>query len=189
MSENSRISDFRNTDFLKVAVKREKLRELEQRYACFGWTETECVDDKLYDNITELTFCRPHKIPEKDRLQLLQVDMEMAMNEFSKTERNKHSVSTAISLTIGTFAAVFIIGGILLILLLSSVWSISSGILMMLIGALSIALLIPHIIKMRKREEERFEKILLESERVIERCCADASALTGIKYAKEIDRH
>ena len=76
-------------DFIKVKSKREAAEHLERCYGDFGWSLTEKKDDKLYYDTVHMAFSRPHGMPYKDELQLLQVRLELAFNKTGKYARKK----------------------------------------------------------------------------------------------------
>lgn len=72
--------DYEN-DRIDVAVKRDKQEEFCRSYREFGWELAESRPDARYGNIVHLVFRRPHALPNKDALQLLQVRLEIVWNK------------------------------------------------------------------------------------------------------------
>lgn len=168
----------RHFDTLRVAVRADKLGEVAECYRCFRWEETERREDARYDNIVQLTFRRPHKVANKDRLQLLQVGMEEDMNRLAAAERNKHALSTVFGLTAGMLAAALLCGGIALALLLHAAWAITLGIVLALLGGAGIALTAVLEPKIVRNENILFVREEGELRRRIGERCARAMELT-----------
>ena len=68
-------------DELRLYVKKTKKDEIVNHYKVFGWNLVSINENKRYEDIVDLEFKRPHKIKEKDELQLLQVYMEENVNQ------------------------------------------------------------------------------------------------------------
>lgn len=71
---------FFKDDKLSVAIKADVAEEIKGAYCALGWELKEEYDDKRYGDLVHMDFTRPHLIAEKDRLQLLQVRLEVAVN-------------------------------------------------------------------------------------------------------------
>lgn len=177
MNANER-NDFKNFDTLCVAVKTARLDEIEARYRCFSWEESERREDSQYDDVTLLSFRRPHKIPHKDRLQFLQVGMETELNALSRAERGKYARSTAAGLTCGPLSLAVLAGGAALAACVPSAAAIAAGCVIALAGAAAAAACIPLVLRLKKREEERFCALKAEAERRVNDVCAEARRLT-----------
>ena len=65
--------DYENYDTLNLYVKKIKAEEIKERYKNFGWILFNEQENATYEDILDLTFTRPHKIENKDELQLMQV--------------------------------------------------------------------------------------------------------------------
>ena len=88
--------DYNNFDYLSVSVKSDQLSRILQCYRVLGWTEVKTEDDKRYYDMSYVRLRRPHKIPNKDRLQYLQVRMESAINSLVEIVGRAHVKSTAV---------------------------------------------------------------------------------------------
>lgn len=82
--------DYRIHDRIEIAVKRGELQRLLGYYELFGWRELERRDGAHLGSVVHVELLRPHKIPNKDKLQLLQVKMEATVNSMAIAKRNKH---------------------------------------------------------------------------------------------------
>ncbi len=92
-------------DYLTILVREDKLEEIKNCYKNFAW---EIISEKhkfLSKELVILKMRRPHKIKNKDKLQYLQVQLEIDLNKQSDLERNKHKKSTIYGLTFGFFSA------------------------------------------------------------------------------------
>lgn len=85
-------------DRLYVTVKRDKLDDCLNSYRAFGWILQSSEPHRIYENLVNLSFRRPHKIINKDDLQLLQVYYETAINSIGKLEKLPRPRTVAFSL-------------------------------------------------------------------------------------------
>lgn len=172
--------DFNSYDCLPTALKKNTSEELVNLYRIFRWEEAERTEDKRFSDIVNITFIRPHKIPNKDRLQLLQVMAEERINSIAIMNTNKYSRSTALSLTAGIITFGAFLGGIGIALTSSFIMlKVMGGILSVIALAFS-GLLISMIPKMRLREDISYatESQRLHSE--IDRICDEAKSLKEV---------
>lgn len=110
-------TDYRDYDRLFVAVKLNKLGEVERCYRALGWECVDSRDDLVHRGRVHLTYRRPHRVENKDGLQLLQVYMESAMNDEGRLERRLMPRTTAVGVIFLAVALAFAIAGICLVLL------------------------------------------------------------------------
>ncbi len=73
-----------DSDFISIKGKKQAAEHIIGCYGKFGWKLVEQKDDKIYGDVTHMTFMRPHFIKNKDELQLLQVRLEIAYNNMGK---------------------------------------------------------------------------------------------------------
>ena len=71
-------------DKLAITVKADGAEDIKKAYAVFGWRLVKQYGDEKYGDIIHMDFVREHKIEGKDRLQLLQVRFEVAVNFLGK---------------------------------------------------------------------------------------------------------
>ena len=116
MAKMSNEFDYNEYDSISLALKENEYERMLSYYRAFGWEEYEKNEDKRYFDIVHAKLKRPHKIENKDRLQLLQVKMEYVVNRFALTRKNKHAKSVIFALTLGVFALGFVILGIMLLI-------------------------------------------------------------------------
>ncbi|MCD8309032.1 MAG: hypothetical protein LUD19_04175 [Clostridia bacterium] len=108
--------DYMNEDSLSVAVKADVAEEMKKWYSAFGWTLTEEQPDKVYIDLVHMKFARPHKIENKDRLQLLQVRFEMMLNLISRTKRRVNFLTALLCTGLFLLGAAIIGCGVVLAL-------------------------------------------------------------------------
>jgi len=138
-------------DYLTLYAKKNKVKEVVKNYEIFGWELVSEAENNKYEDILDLSFVRPHKINNKDELQLRQVYMEDRLNELGKLERHKNSKATAFGLIMGPLFLVLLIGAIYLFVKKVTLWA---GILSVLsIISLTLGLVfLPKIIKNEKKK-------------------------------------
>lgn len=166
-------------DTISVKGKKQAAEHIIKRYGNFGWKLTEQKDDKLYGDVTHMTFIRPHFIENKDELQLLQVRLEIAYN---KTGKLAHK-STLRALLWGNFfgllAIAFAVGGVLLIMLLGGVVDIAIGSVLCFLGVLSgvVGGITGYLVF--KKDKKKYGALIEKEVEKIENICSDARRLRG----------
>ena len=166
-------------DTISVKSKKSASEHIIGRYGDFGWTLIKREDDKLYENISHLTFTRPHCVKNKDKLQLLQVRLEIAYNDMGRYS-HKISVRTALFGSLfGLLSAGLCAGGVLLFLLIE-------GLLPIIFGALTCALGIAVGIfcakfcnRVYKRNKDKYSRLIEEQVKKIDGLCSTARILRG----------
>ena len=82
--------DYHEYDTLSLVLKREALDIIHSYSRDFGWEVFKLDEDKRYFDIVHLCLVRPHKVSNKDKLQLLQFRMEGVINAIGDSRRKKH---------------------------------------------------------------------------------------------------
>ena len=145
--------DYWNFDYVDLTVKRKNIDELTKSYSSFLWQEVSRKEDRRYHDILHVSFRRPHKIKNKDRLQLLQVKYEAQLNKRALLDSKKYSKSQAISLTLAVLGACAVIGALSLFYYGKTVYETVGG---GLISAGTLAMVITSVLFIRKlRRKER----------------------------------
>lgn len=93
--------DYKNKDKITIFAQFDKAEEIIEYYKKFKWDLIKNEKAKHATELLELTFIRPHKIDNKDKLQLYQVQMEECVNEIGKLENFKGSKTTSVGLIFG----------------------------------------------------------------------------------------
>lgn len=155
---DERINDYNNYDKLVLYVRNKKADEIINYYNALGYELVSVKENSKYLDTKDLTFLRPHIIENKDRLQLLQIHLEVELNKMGKSEQHKHAFSinfTISLLTIGLFLLIF--GGYQLLtsttLAIKIVFSILG-----VIGIICLFLVLLFAPKIIKKENESFTK-------------------------------
>ena len=168
--------DYNEYDSLSLALKENEAERLLGYYKAFGWEEYEKREDKRYFDIIHIKLKRKHKIPNKDRLQLLQVKMEATVNRFAFVRKNKHSRSVIMGLTLGTLSLGIMALGIWL---LFTAVIIPLAIALIFLSAVSPVVIIPLIRKAVIDENEQFAAKFKEMTSEISRILLSAKRLYG----------
>lgn len=176
------MKDISNYDYLSVSVKTDIEEEMVSRYEKFGWEKIQRTDHKRFSDIAEITFRRAHKIPDKDRLQYLQVRMETAVNNLAKCGRDKHAGSVCFGLSFGLFGGALVAGGIVLLALLSALWPFVAGAGLILAGIGVLTATAVTLTRLVPKENARFDRLSLETQKELRSIDAEAAALTEADY-------
>lgn len=118
--------DYEN-DRIDVAVKRDKQEEFCRSYREFGWELAESRPDARYGNIVHLVFRRPHALPNKDALQLLQVRLEIVWNKIGGCQAAVRLRSVLSLVFGGVLFAALLAAGILLFVFGGAAWAYAVG--------------------------------------------------------------
>ena len=153
--------DYTNFDYLHLTVKREKLDDVLSHYRALRWDDYEQKEDKIYGNIVHISMRRPHKIENKDKLQLMQVYLEQAWNTIGNAENNSHPKTLIFGLTTELIATALLMAGIYLFLLISFTW----GIVFMAVGAAAFVICIAFTVILYRRESKELNKKLERAEK------------------------
>lgn len=179
-----KINDYNNYDVLNLYVKRNKLEDIIKKYEIFGWQLEKQEDNKDYEDIVEVAFIRPHKIKNKDDLQLLQVYMEERLNKVGQIERSKNAKTTSLALIFGLLGmALLVLGSLDLIFKFFNIWA-SGDIIFLVLGLILVftgSFIVP---KIYKKEKVDFDAKISVLELEIENICERAKFLMGGKNGK-----
>lgn len=168
--------DYNEYDSISLALKEDEAERMLSFYEAFGWEVYEKSEDKRYFDIVHIKLKRRHKIPNKDRLQLLQVKMEMAVNRFALARKNKHSKSVICGLTLGLFPLIFIALGILLII---KQLLIPISVVLFVAAVASVFAIVPLLKTMLKKENQAFAQKFKEMTSEISRIIFSAKNIYG----------
>lgn len=149
--------NYNDYDKIVLYVKDNKTKIIIDSYQKLGWQLINSVCNHRYRNIMDLTFIRPHKIVNKDILQLLQVYMEIELNKLAKVERNKYSLTLSLGISMLTFGLGFIICGIIQLFNLGVRIDKFLGFTSLVIGLLFFTLIYLIIPKFYRRDVFKYE--------------------------------
>ena len=148
--------DYWNYDYVDLSVKTNNTEEVVLSYNTFGWTEIDRYSDRQYKDVLHLSFKRKHKIPNKDRLQYLQVSYEMLLNRRNAHEYRMHEKSSLVLTILCVLLASIFIAGVLILSTFSTLISnlVSCG--LMMVSTIGILFSIKLCRKMRKKEKVKY---------------------------------
>lgn len=169
--------DYKNYDYLSVSVKSDQLSRILQCYRALGWTEIKTEEDRQYYDMNYVRLRRPHKLPNKDRLQYLQVRMESSINSLVVIAKHAH-VKSNVVVFFGVFAVLaFAALGLWLILAFNSAaLNILGWVCVGISGAFAVAAVIVCSI-MRRREKKTATGKLIEKLRLVQSLIEEAVTL------------
>ena len=164
-------------DTISVRSKKQAAEHIERRYGDFGWTLTGKEDDRLYEDVTHMTFTRPHFIKNRDGLQLLQVRLEIAYNNTGKLSSKSKFRTTLFSCLFALLCAALIAGGVALVLLLEGLLPVIFGSVLCAAGVAAgvIGGLVCH--RVYKNDKKKYALLIEEQLKIIEELCRKAREL------------
>lgn len=169
--------DIKNYDYLTISIKTAQLNSILECYRALGWQVFKSEDDRQYYDMKYISMRRPHKIENKDRLQLLQVRMETGVNQISAIYAKKHlksgilfSVLTALGLALLAFG---------LWLIFESYAQIAWGIVCCVVAGALIAVADVILCVLRKPEEEAAERRILQILKSLQALLSEADTLSA----------
>jgi hypothetical protein len=171
--------DYNEYDSLSILIKKKESSAILSYYKSFGWEEYERRDDKRYFDILHIKLKRRHKIPNKDRLQFLQVEMENVLNTFSVFRKKRHLRSFISSLFFAFFAISLVSLGVFLIFLKLAV---AFAVSLVAFGIVSAIFAFPIVKKISVSENKRYilkfketassiSRIIFQAERLLNKKC------------------
>ena len=175
------INDYQNYDYLEIIVKKDNADEIVRWYGRLLWSEYQRKDDKIYNDIIHVFFSRPHKIPNKDRLQLLQVYYEKILNEKAYKLKDKHAKSEALIITTVVLAIILVLGSFALAFLVKNLFAYLGAGLLFALSCVGVGISFSFIKTLRKKENLIFEAKSSEYSTQIDKIMDEISILTGDK--------
>ena len=173
------INNYNEFDTLEIYARKNKVDHIKSCYQSFSWHVVEEKENDRYSDTIDLTFQRPHKLKNKDELQLMQVYMEDTLNKYGSLERHKHAKSTTYGLCFGVLSLAILIAGI--IILKNSLLNILFGGTLIVLGLLSCMIVFVVCLKLFKTEKETFEQSRKKLQDDLETICKKAKKLAGGK--------
>ena len=149
--------DFHKHDKLVITLRKSLRQQILSAYEVFKWKEVQSKDDVEFGDIEHVTLVRPHKIPNKDRVQYLQVCFEKHLDKISSLYTYKNTKSAVISSVLSILVILAILGGIFLIASCSGFLGIL-GYVFCGVGIVVPLSLLPVFIKIRRKENRAFEQ-------------------------------
>lgn len=169
------MQDLQN-DTIEFKLRRDKADEIKAQWECFGWEVDEEKDAKLYPDVVHVRFRRPHRVEQKDRLQLLQVRVEIAHNRQVRYGRAMQATSLIFGLTFGLiFCALLTYGIFLIVKNTSVVWGgiavAVSAVMLIVVAFLSVLI--------KRHDIKKYTALMRQNEENIQKCCRAAHEITG----------
>lgn len=178
-------TDYRNYDRLFVTVKLNKLDELEECYRALGWECVDSRDDSVYRGRVHLVYRRPHRIENKDKLQLLQVYLESALNDEGRLESRAMPLTAATGIITGFVTLALVALGLCLMYLLDNPVIYIAGIIFLTCSAAMLLLAVTVTLKVFFSENKRRKTKLLHARAEIEAVLKEAAAIGDICVLRE----
>ncbi|MCD8206093.1 MAG: hypothetical protein LUD29_05730 [Clostridia bacterium] len=100
-------------DYMDVAVRANLEEVLCDCYTALGWDVVERQSMGRKSAMTHFSMMRAHDIPERDRRQFLQVQVETRANKAARIRRRAHKRSLALAVTMGIITVALIVLGAL----------------------------------------------------------------------------
>lgn len=178
-------TDYRNYDRLFVTVKLNKLDELEECYRALGWECVDSRDDSVYRGRVHLVYRRPHRIENKDKLQLLQVYLESALNDEGRLESRAMPLTAATGIITGFVTLALVALGLCLMYLLDNPVIYTAGIIFLTCSAAMFLLAVTVTLKVFFGENKRRKTKLLHARAEIEAVLKEAATIGDICVLRE----
>ena len=166
-------------DTISVKSKKQAAEHIVRRYGDFGWTLTKKEDDRLYEDVTHMTFTRPHFLENRDELQLLQVRLEIAYNNMGKLSSKSGLRTSLFSCLFALLSAALIAGGVALFLLLEGLLPIIFGALLCTVGVAAGVLGGLFSRRVYKKDKVKYGLLIQGQLETIEGLCKRARELRG----------
>ena len=182
----SKAKDHENYEYIDIIVKKDNADEVVASYGEFLWKEISRKEDKIYSDVLHVSFYRAHNIQNKDRLQLLQVYYEFALNERAEAFEKKHHKSKAGICNLIVLSACLLVGIWWLIFYMKNIFAFVGGICFSLIIVLFALLFGRKLKKLHKEENQRFAIKDQEQKTKIEQIIKQVKTLTNAKVGGEL---
>lgn len=171
--------DYNNYDYIEIIVKMDSAEEVINAYSGFLWQEIERRQDRRYSDLIHVVFCREHKIANKDRLQLLQVHYENALNDKAQAFKSKHNNTMIFfsNLMVLMLAILALAGAF--ILYIGKTWSIILGVAIFLSSIVAIIFLLKYLKKRFKVDKQKYLDKATEFDGQIKDIMQEVNFLTG----------
>lgn len=173
--------DYWKYDYISITVKKENAEEIIHSYGVFGYHEIEREEDKFYHDLFHCTLKRSHYLPNKDRLQFLQVQYEGLMNERARLIYRKRYKSRVYLLTALFGSILALVSGIVTSIICSSIIGTILGVVLSVASLPALIISSKKYYSIRKIETENFNNKLREIENQLSAVLNEAEELLGGK--------
>lgn len=167
-------------DKLSLAVKSEGAEQIRRAYAAFGWHADRVYADRRHSDVVRFDFSRPHKMPSKDRLQLLQVRFEVAVNYLGKADSRASMHAALIGFMLALVGLALLIYGVFVSIFSTTTVFMSSGIITAGAGAFICVLAAITAVKVYAADKRKYGVIAAVLQQNIADIIAEAERITGV---------
>jgi hypothetical protein len=173
--------DYNNYDYLSISVKNYQLDNVLTCYTSLGWKVIKRENDRKFFDMKYILLSRPHHVPEKDRLQYLQVRMETQINAISGAYTFRHTKSDAFLLFCCLVCTCLMALGIYFIIEKPFWTAVVMGSLIVVFSAFCGAGCVYPYKKMRQKEKNSCDERVLSGMNLIAKLVDEARAITSNK--------
>lgn len=132
--------EYLKNDHLAVSVKSGVAEEIKRAYRVFGWKLEDERMDRRYDDLVHMKFVREHRIEGKDRLQLLQVRFDVAINFMGRSGKRMVARTVCAAGLLTLLGLALIACGVLLLLNFTAKVFVACGVALISAGAAAFVL-------------------------------------------------
>lgn len=165
-------------DKLAVAVKSEQADKIRAAYRAFGWRLENQYEDVRFGDIVHMDFARPHKTEGKDRLQLLQVRFEVALNFLGRASRLIVARAVIIGILLALIAAALTVYGAVVVAFSTTSVFIASGFAIISAGIIFFVLAVTTAGKVHATDKQRYGAVASVLRENIEALLREARDIT-----------
>ena len=160
--------DYNKHDKLVIVIKKALKKQILSAYSFFKWEEVQSKRFLHLKMFEQVVLIRPHNIPNKDRVQYLQVCFERQLDKLSKSYTFKNLKSILLGLFLCVFSFLSILFGVILMV---ENYLALGGVIIAL-AVVSLFCFSVFIAKIRRKENKAFnyksQTILQQSEKVLQ---------------------
>lgn len=173
------VRDHKNYDYLTITAKVEREAEIIASYATLGWETVSVSEDKKFFDLDVIEFRRPHKIENKDRLQLLEVKLETLLNKYGVLRHKRKAKSATFGLVGGIFGCIALAAGIaLLVTEIAELAAVVTGAIAIVIGLAMLTVVGVFMRRVAETEARDYSEKMAAVLKGIDEVCASAKELT-----------
>lgn len=150
--------DYHKYDIVSCDIKKKDVDEIIDIYISLGYKIYHNENSELYLDSKHLIFYRDHNIKNKDKLQYLQVDIEMMINNTSVKNQNKYISLILISTLFVILGLGFIAGGVTILNLLTGKMYLTLAIICFIFSFFEFIFTTIFILKRKKNIDKNFDE-------------------------------
>ncbi len=165
-------------DKLAVAVKENGSELIGRAYGAFGWRTERVYRDGRYSDVVHFDFARPHSVPCKDRLQLLQVRFEVGVNYLGKAVRRVPLRAALTGALVALIGVALVVYGAFVVALSTTAVFLSAGAGLIGLGVLFGALAAFTAVKVHEADKRKYGMIAAVLRQNLEQIISEAAQIT-----------